>query len=178
MSGSSTAGVDVSALTSTSAWSCLAGNGVSFAVVRGYRSSGSVDPNVCSTLKNAQAGGIAIRDTYLFPCPTCGTSGGSQISTMLNYLNTNCKSAWSGRVWLDIEGTSYWSGSYSSNKAFYQQMIDYCRSSNLRCGVYASQSQWTALFGSSTYAYGNEYPGKKFLFLFLFLLLLLLLLLL
>lgn len=107
-SGSTPYGVDVSALTSTSAWSCMVGNGISFAVVRGYRSSGSIDSNVCSNLKNAQSGGVTHRDTYLFPCPKCGTSGGSQIKTMVDYVNTNCKSAWSGRVWLDIEGTDYW----------------------------------------------------------------------
>jgi hypothetical protein len=43
-------------------------------------------------------------------------------------------------------------------QAFYQGMIDYCRSKSLNCGVYASQSQWISLFGTASYVYGNEYP--------------------
>ena len=39
---------------------------------------------------------------------------------MLDFLNANCKSQWSGRIWLDIEGAEYWTSSYSSNQAFYK----------------------------------------------------------
>lgn len=80
------------------------------------QSSGQVDTNVCSNLKNAQAGGILIRDVYMFPCPTCSASAASQVSTLVNYLNANCKSAWSGRIWLDIEGSQYWTTSYTTNQ--------------------------------------------------------------
>jgi hypothetical protein len=26
------------------------------------------------------------------------------------------------------------------------------------CGIYSSQSQWSAIFGSSSYSYGNDLP--------------------
>ena len=42
------------------------------------------------------------------------------MSVLVSYLNTNCKSQWSGRVWLDIEGSQYWLGSTSSNQAWYK----------------------------------------------------------
>lgn len=35
----------------------------------GYRSSGSVDPNVCTNLNNAKSAGITYREVYMFPCP-------------------------------------------------------------------------------------------------------------
>lgn len=67
-SGSAQYGVDVSSAISSSVASCLVTNGRSFAVPRGYRSSGSVDTNVCTSLKNAANAGVKTRDVYLFPC--------------------------------------------------------------------------------------------------------------
>ena len=65
---SSNYGVDVSATISTSAASCFHSNSISFVIPRGYRSSGSVDPNVCTSIINAANAGIKTRDTYMFPC--------------------------------------------------------------------------------------------------------------
>jgi hypothetical protein len=42
-------------------------NGFSFAIIRGYRSSGSPDTNVVQGLKNAKAAGLST-DVYMFPC--------------------------------------------------------------------------------------------------------------
>ena len=52
--------------------------------------------------------------------PTCSKSAATQMSELVTYLNSNCKSQWSGRVWLDIEGSQYWLGSTSSNQAWYK----------------------------------------------------------
>ena len=35
----------------------------------GYRSSGSVDTNVCGNLNDAKSAGVPYRDVYMFPCP-------------------------------------------------------------------------------------------------------------
>jgi len=43
-----TAGVDISSLVETSDFQCLLGKGYSFMVMRGYRSSGTIDSNVIS----------------------------------------------------------------------------------------------------------------------------------
>ena len=121
--------------------------------------------NACSCVENfsppslifhtLQYIGFKTRDTYLFPCPTCSASASSQVNQLISYLNSNCKSQWSGRIWLDIEGTSYWSSSTSTNQAWYKQLKDACTSSGARCGVYSSASQWSSIFGSSSWSYGS-----------------------
>jgi len=57
---------------------------------------------------------------YASTGPTCGSSANSQLTTLVNYLNGNCKAAWSGRVWLDIEGSQYWTGDTNANRNWYQ----------------------------------------------------------
>jgi GH25 family lysozyme M1 (1,4-beta-N-acetylmuramidase) len=78
------------------------------------------------------------------------------MSTMISGLKS-C-SAWSGRVWLDIEGSQYWLGSSDSNRQWYQDLVDACKSKAHSCGVYSSASQWSAIFGSGSYAYGSNLP--------------------
>jgi hypothetical protein len=61
-------GVDVSGLTEV--FSCLHGEGYDYAIVRGYMSTGYVDPNAKANIANAKAGGMSAVDVYLFPaCP-------------------------------------------------------------------------------------------------------------
>jgi len=152
-------GLDFSTAASSSASSCFASNSITYVVPRGYRSSGSVDTAVCGSLNSAKAAGIATRDVYLFPQPTSTTkSAGAQMSELLNYLKANCGSAWSGRVWLDIEGSQYWTTSTSSNRAFYQALVDSCSANGIRCGVYSSSYQWSSIFGSTSYSYGSYLP--------------------
>jgi len=47
------------------------------------------------------------------------------MSELINYINSNCKSSWSGRAWLDIEGSQYWSSSTTTNKNFYQVLYEW-----------------------------------------------------
>ncbi len=61
-------GLDVSTTISSSSASCFVGAGYSFAVPRGYRSSGSVDTQVCTSIIAAYNAGFKSRDAYLFPC--------------------------------------------------------------------------------------------------------------
>jgi hypothetical protein len=71
-----TLGVDVSQLFSTSTYQCMKSNGFSFAVIRGYHSSGTIDTNVIQGLKNAKAAGLST-DVYMFPCR--GKSANAQV---------------------------------------------------------------------------------------------------
>lgn len=96
------AGVDISAAASQSAFACMASNGVQFAIIRAYRSSGSPDPNAANSLYNAQAAGISA-DVYMFPCPKCGDAAG-QVDDMLQALGD----APYTNVWVDVEQESYW----------------------------------------------------------------------
>ena len=142
-------GFDISTLLSSSAASCLLSSGYSFGVVRAYRSSASVDTNACSSLK--QMGGFKKADVYLFPAPTSSKSASTQMGEMVSYLNANCQSSWSGRVWLDIEGTQYWLGSSSKNQQWYSSLVESCASHNVACGIYSSSYQWSSIFGSTSY---------------------------
>jgi hypothetical protein len=53
-------GVDVSQPTSESAFRCLVGDNLLFAVVRCYMSVGRPDPNCASTTRNARAAGMKV----------------------------------------------------------------------------------------------------------------------
>ena len=117
-------------------------------------STGAVDTTVCTNLNTAKSLGIPYRDVYMFPCPTCSASAASQMSQLTSYLNSNCASAFSGRVWLDIEGSQYWYSSTSTNKGWYEDLVDSCKTYGVQCGVYSSSSQWSSIFGSSSYSYG------------------------
>lgn len=66
--GSSAYGVDVSSTISSSAASCFKSAGLGYVIPRGYKSTGAVDTQVCTSLKNAANAGIKTRDVYLFPC--------------------------------------------------------------------------------------------------------------
>ena len=117
-----------------------------------------MDSNVCTSIKNAAAAGIAKRDAYLFPSPTCSKSASDQMGELLNYLKANCGGKWSGRIWLDVEGAQYWLGDYAANKNWYQSLVDSCKNYGVECGVYATKYQWQDIFGSSSYCYGNNLP--------------------
>ena len=130
-----------------------------FISVRAWHSYGAVDTAACTSLKNAKSAGITTRDVYLFPCPTCSASAKSQMDSMINWLQANCGTAWSGKIWLDIEGTEYWYSSTTTNRTWYQSLVDACKGrTGITCGVYASYYQWESIFGSPSYCYGQNLP--------------------
>ncbi|KAH3764001.1 glycosyl hydrolase family 1 [Pelomyxa schiedti] len=146
-------GVDVSQLYATSSWSCLVTNGYSFAIPRGYRSSGSVDPNAVSNVNNARAGGIKYVDVYFFPCPTCSKSAATQVDELYNAT----KGVNIGMWWLDVEGgTSYWSSTYSTNQNWFTSWVSEVKAKGISFGVYTNKNEWTAIMGSS-YTGGSAY---------------------
>lgn len=150
-------GVDMSSLLTTDAAECMVDK-FSFVIPRGYRSSGTVDTNVCSSIHHAKNAGIPKRDAYLFPCPTCSKSAATQVQELVDYLNSNCHDHWSKRIWLDIEGSQYWTGNTGKNKDWYEKLVNACKNKSPKCGVYTSSSQWSAIFGSTSYKYGNDLP--------------------
>merc|ERR1711871_198318 len=149
---SATIGVDVSQLTSSSAFSCLKQQGFDFAVARGYQSVGRVDPNAAASIKNARAAGIQYVDAYIFPCFKCGNPAG-QVRDTVNTLKN--QGADFGMLWLDIEGSQYW-GSQSANQQFFEGLVSASQEMNVKLGVYTSESQWEPIMGS--YSGGSSYP--------------------
>jgi len=132
---------------SEAGWSCLKGSGNTFAVVRVYRSSGSVDPAAAATIKNARAAGIAYVDGYIFPCPKCG-DGAGQARAAVN--NLRAEGAQFGMLWLDIEGTQYWYADHATNINFLQELANGLNAAGVNWGVYTSSSQWTPITGGWT----------------------------
>ena len=61
-------GVDVNIEITTTIASCFQSSGIEYVVPRGYRSVGSVDTLVCTSIINAYKIGIERRDVYMFPC--------------------------------------------------------------------------------------------------------------
>ena len=64
-----------------------------------YICIGHPDPNAPGNIANARAAGIEYVDVYMFPCPTCGSSGGEQVEAMIKSLSGSDY----GQIWLDIE---------------------------------------------------------------------------
>jgi hypothetical protein len=52
----------VSAAVGSSTASCFKSSGIGFIIPRGFKSTGSVDSSVCTTLNNAKSAGISTRD--------------------------------------------------------------------------------------------------------------------
>ena len=132
-------GVDVSSLTSS--FSCLHSSGYNFAIVRGYQSSGNVDPNVVQNIKNARAGGMANVDVYLFPCVPCGNPSG-QATSLVNAI----KGQNYGMVWVDIEIYA-WSSNLSSNQNFITSMVNQLKALGQNVGIYTSYNNWQTIVG-------------------------------
>lgn len=70
-------GIDIALATSASTFTCLKNQGNSFAIIRAYRSTGSLDPNANQNLQNARAAGLAT-EVYMFPCR--GKNATSQVN--------------------------------------------------------------------------------------------------
>ena len=41
---------------------------------------------------------------------------------------------------------------------FLKDLVNSCSTYGVKCGVYSSASQWSAIFGSTSYTYGNNLP--------------------
>lgn len=123
-------GLDVSALTSTSSFSCAKNLGYDHVIARcymeaygnnpvkptsnskedgneitkkGYTQGGKVDPNCYSNYKNAKAAGFTSVDIYMFPCTGRSTckSPATQVQEIVDYVGAHKMIV--GTLWLDVE---------------------------------------------------------------------------
>ncbi|OMJ74587.1 hypothetical protein SteCoe_26444 [Stentor coeruleus] len=134
-----TLGVDVSQYTNV--FSCLVQNGYTFSIIRGYTSSGYVDPNVVSNINNAWNGGMSYVDVYLFPCVPCGnpTTQANNLVSALNGVNY-------GMIWIDVE-TYAWSSSQSANQNFILTMVNALQGLGAIVGIYSNYYNWQSIVG-------------------------------
>jgi len=158
-------GVDLSTLATQSKFACMrtASPKVDYIVVRGFRSSGTVDPNAVPNLKAAAAAGYtrAQLGVYIFPRPISNgkmNDGGAQIRTMMNALQS--VGTLFSNIWLDVEGgTQFWSQTKASNVQFIQSMMTESKlwiARGYSVGIYTSSSQWAPIV--STYTGGVDFP--------------------
>mmetsp|Transcript_5485 Transcript_5485/g.5440 ORF Transcript_5485/g.5440 Transcript_5485/m.5440 type:complete len:211 (+) Transcript_5485:18-650(+) len=134
-------GVDISDYISSDAFHCMAQNGYSFAVARGYCSFGGVDPNGVDNIENSIDGGMNVTDVYLFPCVPCGNPAG-QVDALVDYI----AGTGYGMVWLDIE-TYSWSSNLASNQQFILALANELVNQGQSVGVYTNYYNWQSIVG-------------------------------
>lgn len=143
-------GIDLSTLTSAESFQCLVDTqNVTFAVIRGYRSYGAVDPNVKANLKNAQDAGIYFVDVYQFPCR--GKSPVDQANELIDHLGSDDY----GYIWIDVEtnsspGCSWAASTPEDNCNFLEQMVNQITKRGKSPGIYASTYMWNQIMGSAS----------------------------
>jgi len=143
-------GVDVSQPCGN--WACLKQAGYSFAVIRIFQETGSVDSNGVNSIKAAQAAGLST-DVYMYPAGTKSTTGKTQATAVLNAL----KGVRYGRVWIDVEGVGKsWTTNTASNVQLFKDIASTLTAGGAQIGVYTQGWQWNSIMGSSTA--GSAYP--------------------
>ena len=50
-------------------------------------------------------------------------------------------------LWLDIEGTQYWTNSQDANRNFFSGLVAEAQALGVHLGVYTSASQWIPIMG-------------------------------
>ncbi|CAG8527999.1 25353_t:CDS:1, partial [Dentiscutata erythropus] len=105
----STLQVDVSALTSVTAFNCAKNLGYSRAAIRGYfeaygnNPGGAIDSNFLKSYENAKKAGYTDIDVYMFPCTgrsTCKTPK-QQVNELVKLINDHKIIV--RTAWLDVE---------------------------------------------------------------------------
>jgi GH25 family lysozyme M1 (1,4-beta-N-acetylmuramidase) len=89
--------IDYSTLLTVDELKCMRNNGMSLALPRAWRSSGTIDTNAVQNIKNAHDAGFPGVDVYLFPCR--GKSAADQVNQMINELGNSQY----GTIWMDVE---------------------------------------------------------------------------
>eukprot|EP01033_Poteriospumella_lacustris_P003648 gene3649-2630_t len=140
--------------------------GVSTIVTKLFNISyGAPDPNGPATINDAWNAGMAHVDGYIFPCYSCGNPAG-QMDATIDYLSSHnvrmlkegelressnsTVGASVGMLWLDVEGTQYWSSSTSANVNFLSAMVQRGKERGVSLGIYSSASQWNPIMGGSS----------------------------
>ena len=139
-------GIDTADEYTQDQWNCLKGKGYEFAVIRCYRSLGSVDPNCASSVQKARAAGFKKIDIYAFP--DIETDAAQQMKDLKAHVDAN--NITFGKLWLDIEMKDpYWFSDIADNRAFFTTLANTATTlfGNQVGGVYTNQNGWTEIMG-------------------------------
>ena len=149
-----TYGIDMCTVHSVSSLQCFISNGFTFTIPRCWCSTGVWDSGCIQSVSNSHAAGMSRTDVYFFPCFSCGNVAG-QVSTFWNTVVANQMDInW---VWYDLEGE--WSSSYSTNQAFFEELIAQTRAIGFYYGIYTNYNGWIYFFGYSyQFTYASTVP--------------------
>lgn len=146
--GNCNLGLDLAGSFSVANFQCIKNAGYSYVIIRGFRSTGVLDPAATQSLTNAKSAGLAT-DMYMFPCR--GKSATTQVDEMMNGINAGLY----GSVWIDVEtnpsSACTWSGhDAASNCQFLTDIVNRVKSRGKSVGIYSSANMWQTIFGSKT----------------------------
>lgn len=128
----------------------------------------AVSKTMCPTLKNAEAANVPFRDVLLYPDPNCGGTRNAcdgfsdlQVEALTSYINDNCKSSWTGRIWIVVDNPSWWediniTGGAKNNKAFFEDTITSVLKYKAEVGVLSTKTFYNSIFGDSSYSYASS----------------------
>merc|ERR1711879_1478 len=133
---------------SESDFSCLKSNGYDFGIIEATAGSEyGLNPHIASVVANAEKYFPNV-DVYIFP--DTSHSASDEMTSYINALKSDGVLK-KNMVWMDIEGSEYWSSSCSSNQNWLKEAIDTINSLYKGCGlstcvgIYASESQWSPI---------------------------------
>ena len=129
-------GLDVAFGVDATQAACLAQAGFQWAVVRCYRSVGSVDTRCAPSVQALRQGGVKEVDVYFFPDAKQTAPAPAQVADFLAYAKNNTLDV--SRVWLDVEILS-WPADPALTDGGYE------------VGVYTSHHSWASIFGDGDY---------------------------
>jgi GH25 family lysozyme M1 (1,4-beta-N-acetylmuramidase) len=141
-------GIDISQATSTATYTCLKNLGYSFAIIRAYRSTGTLDPAASQNLQSARAAGLST-EVYMFPCR--GKNATSQVNELIAGISSNLYS----NIWIEVEnnpspGCSWTGYDRTSNCNFVTEAINAIKAQGKYAGIFTSATNWQSIFGSSS----------------------------
>ena len=125
---------------------CLRQADQRFLIVEAFRRSERVLPDARTTVVNARAAGFDDGDVQLYHFPDAGMSPEAQVESTIEYFADANRSA-PFFLWLDVEGTQYWSPNCTNNTAFLHAMVGAARArlGDNNVGIYSSKSQWVPI---------------------------------
>eukprot|EP00276_Gloeochaete_wittrockiana_P003275 CAMPEP_0184644944 /NCGR_PEP_ID=MMETSP0308-20130426/1533_1 /TAXON_ID=38269 /ORGANISM="Gloeochaete witrockiana, Strain SAG 46.84" /LENGTH=222 /DNA_ID=CAMNT_0027073693 /DNA_START=30 /DNA_END=698 /DNA_ORIENTATION=+ len=141
---------------SQSSFNCLKSDGYVFGIIEATAGTGGFNSHIGTDISRAHAAGIANVDVYIFP--NTKQSASSSMTTLINQLKS-AGALTKNMIWMDIEGSQYWSSSCSTNQQWLSQAISTIDGLYKGCGkstcvgIYTSSSQWSPIMcGSSQFS--------------------------
>ena len=131
-----------------SVFSCLHNSGYQFGCIEATKGSqAALNPYISSVVANARQYFHNI-DVYIFP--NTDQDAATQMTSYINSLKADGVLT-TNMVWMDIEGSQYWSSSCSTNQQWLSTAIATIQSLYSGCGlpscvgIYTGSSQWSPI---------------------------------